>query len=170
MRGVTMPPPQCPAATVVDGADDLRCGVVCGVMARYAEQLDTVLHGVSSGRFKRAAKDPSTVFGFCCGRGLPVVDEIPEGGHGHYTVCPLWRLEKEMIARGDDLIYVPAERFPTDPEGLLEHWVENGDVHELALVRLAELKKTLRPSEGPARDPAVAWARATPDELGVSPA
>lgn len=88
-------------------------------MAAERERTDQIKHGASGGMQVTARGNPNGLFGFCCGIGLPVVDEIPEGGRGSYTTCPIWRGEKDRIEAGrKGHVFKPKERGSVTPFGL----------------------------------------------------
>jgi hypothetical protein len=107
--------PQCPAALPLEGPPGPGPSVVCRVMEQEKERIK---HGDSRAIHVIAAKNPNALFGFCCGRGLPVVDEVPEQGRGHHTACPVWRAEKLRIQEGRAMVMKPKERGSVTPFGL----------------------------------------------------
>lgn len=76
-------------------------------MVRDELKTDQILHGVSASPLVTSAKDPSTFFGFCVGRGLPRLGDSLDRPHGHYTFCPVWELEKQRIWERRDLMRAP---------------------------------------------------------------
>lgn len=92
--------PQCPAARYVAGAVPHREGVVCGVLRNEGRKADGITEGPGH-EYLTVGGDPSTVYGFCCGRAVPAWTEAQakddENARGHYTFCPIWQAEKERI-------------------------------------------------------------------------
>lgn len=92
------------------GAQPSCGGVVCRVMQQEhgrvdglgmnPKQLATARDG-GSAVFMTLTGDPSTIERFCCGDGVPVLDEFEKrGGRDTYTYCPVWQAEKERVADG----------------------------------------------------------------------
>lgn len=103
--------PRCPAAVRVAGPPALGPSCVCSVLRGAQERADQIVGGTYSDGLITAAKDPSSYYGFCSGRGLPVVDSVPEGGRGHYTACPIWRDAREAeTAAKEEKLYAPEAR------------------------------------------------------------
>lgn len=100
----------CPAALPIAGALPSCGGVVCRVMQQergretgvgYNPAQTALARDGSDGVFLTLAGDPSTVERFCCGDGVPVMDNREKrGGRDTYTYCPVWQAEQERIAEG----------------------------------------------------------------------
>lgn len=106
-------------------------------MVREEILTDQILHGRSASPLVTSKRDPSTFFGFCCGRGLPrVVDDVPEDQyHGHYTFCPVWELEMRRIWKRKEMMATPKRKGGLTPaaEAVLSGAVrdiEKGDAIE----------------------------------------
>lgn len=103
---------------MIEGSHTGGRAIVCGVMHREFQRIDSILGGGARGIVMTVAEDPSTVFGFCCGDDPPV-SELPIGSvrqeeqryleagisRAHYTNCELWQREKVRIEVGADAIF-----------------------------------------------------------------
>lgn len=81
-------------------------------MVRDEIRTDQILHGVSASPVMTARKDPSTVYGFCCGTALTPASEAEAKGEskGCYAYCPIWQLEKERVWERREVMKEPARR------------------------------------------------------------
>jgi hypothetical protein len=105
-----LPAVVCPAALPIAGALPSCGGVVCRVMAQERSRetgigitpaMTARARDGSDGVFLTLTGDPSTVERFCCGDGVPVMDNREKfGGRDTYTYCPVWQAEQERIADG----------------------------------------------------------------------
>lgn len=75
-------------------------------MQNEAEKVDQLTSGRTEGRFMTVRGDPSTIWGFCCGRGLPTV-KADDPAHGCFTSCPVWIAEKRRLEERRDLVAPP---------------------------------------------------------------
>lgn len=76
-------------------------------MHREFTMLDSILAGDERGVLMTVHDDPSTVFAFCHGEEIPLLDITAEGAELrlHYTNCPLWQREKARIESGAEAIF-----------------------------------------------------------------
>lgn len=121
-----MPVVPCPAATVIEGSRTGGRAVVCGVMHREFKLLDSILAGDERGVLLTAAEDPSTVYAFCEGEELPLVDIGQDGAEfrAHYSNCPIWQREKARIEVGAEAIFPKPTSRMTAAESLKNDFVE----------------------------------------------
>lgn len=125
------PEPRCPAAEILAGPPHKGPSSICRVLTRQAEVADSITEGDLSPLFS-AREDPSTLSGFCCGRGMPKTYE-GQPARAHYTYCPIWE-EAERVERerkeADERVFAAPETpkiLGEDPEvaaGLLGMDVE----------------------------------------------
>lgn len=101
--------PVCPAARPLAGPPGPGPAVICGVALHDKGLADEILHGTYLPGLITSARDSRTYYGFCCGTGLPVMEE-PEHGRAHYTACPIWRARREADWERRELTEEPKRR------------------------------------------------------------
>lgn len=79
-------------------------------MVRDEIRTDQILHGESGSPVVSAQKDPSTLYGFCCGTAIPRATSDDERVRGSYTFCPVWELEQARIAENKEMMKEPKRR------------------------------------------------------------
>lgn len=115
-----LPTPRCPAAEILAGPPHKGPSAICRVLTRHAEVADSVTEGLQSPLIT-ARDEASTLFGFCCGRGMPKTYE-GQSARAHHTFCPIWE-EAERVERerkeADQRVFAAPEKpklLGVDPE------------------------------------------------------
>jgi hypothetical protein len=102
--------PTCPAAEALEGPPTAGPSVVCRAMVRDEEQTDQIVHGESASPLVTARRDPSTLYGFCCGKAIPRSTADDVEARASYTFCPVWELEKKRIEERKEMMKDPKRR------------------------------------------------------------
>lgn len=79
-------------------------------MVRDEDLIDRIVHGEATSPLVSARKDPSTLYGFCCGTAIPRATEEDDKTRGHHSFCPVWELEKKRIEERRELLKDPKRR------------------------------------------------------------
>lgn len=73
-------------------------------MLAEEQATDGITEGTAQGILVTAKEDPSTFYGFCHGKGIPMVSPDEEA-RAHYTFCPLWQDAWEARQEGKEITY-----------------------------------------------------------------
>lgn len=100
----------CPAAEQLAGPPVGGPSVICRAMVGDEIQTDQILHGQSVSPLVLARRDPSTLYGFCCGTAIPRSTDDDVEVRGSYTFCPVWEAEKKRIWERKEMMAEPKRR------------------------------------------------------------